>query len=386
MAEFEIPSFLLNCSADEIHAKMQKILPADIDISQGSHEWDMTYPTALALAEMCEYILPQVLMTVLPEWSYGSYADAHARARGITRRAATAATGEITLKGEPETTVPAGSLFSTESTSDTPSVDFATLNGVKIGASGTVTVAVECTETGTAGNVMAGMVIFNSSNITGITGVTNEEEITGGTEAESDESLKERIADHDLSQGEAYVGCPADYKRWAKEVAGVGDPVVIPAEDDSGLVQIVVTDTNGDAATESLCEQVYNHIMRPDQPEQRKAPVGANLSVIPPNTIEVGIQATLELKSGYSIEIVQTAFLTAVTAYLAQAMDEKEIKRTRIGTIISGLDGVNDYADLQIGIVTGGAVDYGTSNIPISRIELPHIAAENITFSAGTVE
>ena len=52
MAEFTKPSFLLNRSTNDNHAKMREIIPADIDMSEGGHAWNMTRPTALIAAEI----------------------------------------------------------------------------------------------------------------------------------------------------------------------------------------------------------------------------------------------------------------------------------------------------------------------------------------------
>ena len=62
MTDFQIPSFLQNHSTDENHEKMKAVLPADIDLSEGGHAWNMTRPAALIAAEICEFILPQVIL------------------------------------------------------------------------------------------------------------------------------------------------------------------------------------------------------------------------------------------------------------------------------------------------------------------------------------
>ena len=89
MAEFTLPAFLQKHSTDDIHEKMRAILPPDLDMSEGGHAWNMTRPTALVVAELCEFVLPEVIKLIFPEWSYGEFLDGHAKARGITRRPAT---------------------------------------------------------------------------------------------------------------------------------------------------------------------------------------------------------------------------------------------------------------------------------------------------------
>lgn len=382
MAEFITPDFLKNSSVDDLHQVMKGVLPADLDMSEGNHAWNLTRPTAIIASELREFILPEVIKLAFPEWSYGQFLDGHAKARSITRRAATAASGEITITGEANLTIPAGSLFSTASVNDEPSVDYKTMAEVKIPESGSVIAAVECTQTGTVGNTTENTVVLVASKLTGITAVTNEDPITGGTEEEGDESLINRIMEYDKSQGDNYVGSVADYKRWATSVPGVGEATIISAQDDSGLVTIILTDANGEAATEQLCNSVYNYIMRPDDHGERLAPVNALLSVVPPSTMAIIIKATVELDSDATVESVKAAFMQKLAAYLPLAMDEQEIKYTKIAAALSAAAGVNDFTDLQIGL-KGEA--YGTANIPITTTQLPEVSEEDIEITAGTV-
>lgn len=385
MSDYVTPDFLKNRSTEDNFKKITEILPQNIDLSAGNHAWNMTRPTALAMAEICEAILPRVLQQIIPGWSYGTYLDGHAKSRNMTRRPATAATGEITITGKAGLVIPTGSLFSTAAVNDHPSVDYATTVSATIPAEGSVTVPVTCVGTGSEGNTLANTIILVTSKISGITSVTNEEAITGGTEEETDESLRARIVEADQSQGNSYTGCPADYKRWATSVAGVGEATIISAQDDSGLVRIILTDANGDPATTNLCDAVYNYIMKPDEPDKRLAPIGANLAVNPPDTIEISIKATIELADNATIETVKAAYMAKLAAYLPVAFGDGEIKYTRVAAALASVEGANDYADLQVGIKNGDSVSYGTANISVSAAQLPTIAEGDLVLTAGTV-
>lgn len=385
MAEFNTPEFLQNRSVDDWYAKIKKTLPADLDLSQGGHGWNMTYPIAIVAAEICEFILPEVVKLILPEWSYGEFLIGHAKGRGMTPKAAVPATGSITITGVAETVIPAGSLFSTASVNDVPSMDYATTEEVTIPGTGSVTVDIECTQPGIVGNTTANTIVLVSSNLKGITSVTNENEVTGGTEEESEEDLIARISEYDKSQGETYTGSPADYKRWALSVPGVGDATPIPASDDSGLVTIILTDSNGNPATEELRNAVYNYIMSPDYPEERLAPCNAFLNVIAPATIEIGIRATVVLEVGATIESVSAAFLTSVALYLTEAIEDKEVKYSQIWAVLAGVKGISDFKDLEIGPKTASGTAYGTVNIPLSESQLPTVASEDLILTSGTV-
>lgn len=385
MADFAIPDFLLGHSTDEVHKRMKTILPADLDLSEGGHAWNFTRPTALVVAELCEFVLPEVIKLIFPEWSYGEFLDEHGKSRGITRRAASAATGTLTITGDAKTIIPARSLFSTAAVNDEPSVDYQTLEAVEIPSSGSVTVDIQCTQTGAVGNTGENTIVLVSSRITGITAVINEDAVTGGTEEESDASLIERIMDYDRSQSDSFVGSVADYKRWATSVVGVGSATIIPAQDDTGLVTIIITDANGDPATEQLCTAVYNYIMSPDDPETRRAPVNAFISVEPPATMAIGIRATVELKGDTTLEAVRDAYMAQLALYLPVALDEGEIKYTRVAAALAAVEGANDFSGLQIGLKSGSSVSYGTSNIAITSNQLPTIDPDDLVLVAGTV-
>lgn len=385
MAEFKTPVFLQNHSPEEVHALMKRVLPADIDMSAGSHAYNLTIATALAIAEVCEFVLPEVIKVMIPEYSYGEFLDAHARGKGMTRRSARAASGELTITGAPNTVIPVGSMFSTASVNDQPSVDYVTLEAAIIPASGSITVDVECAKAGIVGNTTENTIVLVSSRLTGVTAVTNEKPLTGGTEEESDESLIARIVEFNKSQGESYVGSASDYKRWAQSVDGVGSATVIPAQDTSGLVTIIITDANGDPATEQLCTSVYNYIMQPNNPEERLAPINANLSVTPPATLKISVKATVELDDDTTLEAVKTAYAAQLALYLPVALGEGEIKYSRVAAALAAVDGANDYSDLQIGLKVGGSVTYGTSNIAITSNQLPTVDAEDLVLTSGAV-
>ena len=386
MAEFKTPSFLENYTADDVYASMRAMLPDDIDSSEGSHTWNLLMPTAMVAAELCEYVLPQVIQLIFPAWSYGEYLDAHAQVRGMTRKAATPASGEITITGAEGTVIPAGSMFSTASlNTDDPSISYVTTAEATIPSTGSVTVDIVCTEAGSQGNATADSIIFLSSSVVGITGVTNDEPVTGGTDEETDEALIARIVEYDQTQSDSYVGNIADYKRWAMSVAGVGNASIIPAQDTSGTVTIVITDANGDPASEDLCTSVYNYIMRPNDPISRLAPINALVDVVSPTTVDIGVKATVEIAGDAVLSDIAAAFQIQLNAYMTEAMTEQEVKITKISAILSSISGVNDFSDLQIGKGSGGSITYGTSNIPIAATELPTVTADDIDLTEGTV-
>lgn len=380
MADFPIPSFLQNQSPEEIYERMMAQLPDNIDKSHGSHTWNHTFPTAYEAAYMAQFVVVEAIKLIFPKYAQ-DYADImmdHAEMRSLERKAATYATGEITITGTEGTEIPVGTAFATASIDGEPSIEFVTEEAATIGASGSVNVPVIAVEAGPSSNVPAGSIILKANKISGITDVTNAEDMTGGTEEESIEDLQTRIMDYDASQGVSYVGSDADYRRWALEVDGTGSALVIAPEDDTGLITIVLTDANGDPANEALREAVYNHIMRPDAPIERLAPVnGGNIQIVAPETIDIAISVTLETDGMTSLSVIKDNILDALKLYMVEATADQEVRYTKIGSIISKAAGVEDYKDLLL--------NGGTANISITNQQLPAIDEENLTVTAGTV-
>lgn len=373
----ELPEFLQNKSTDEIHTQMLDSMPGDIDKSQGQHPYNYTRPTAMIASELCQQTLPEIIKLIFPMYAYGEWLDYHAQMRGISRRPATASSGTLQLTVTKNTNIPEGSQFSTASMDGQPSVVFETTQGKFNLPEGTTEVPVKCTQTGTVGNVIAGTVIFKLSQLSGVIAVTNQEAITGGTEEEDDDSLRARIVSLDQSQSVSYVGSVADYKRWSLEVPGVGGVTVIPAQDDSGLVTLVITDSNGDPANEEICQNVYDHIMSPADPELRLTAPNVKLSVIPPTITELSISATVEVGTGSSLEAIKSVFIQAVQAYLDTARSDGEVRYTQIGKILAGIPGVYDYDALTL--------NSGATNISITNTQLPQVTSDSVLLTQGVV-
>ena len=379
MAEFVTPSFLENQSVDAIHERMMENLPDDIDTSEGGHPWNLTYPHAYEKAYLVEYLLTESIKLIFPQFSedYAQIMEYHAEMRGLTRKPAEYAIGEITIKGPAGTKVPADSMFSTVGINDEPSIDFVTTKNSVIGEDGVVIIPIRAVQEGTTGNVPAGTIVLNSSDIDDITEVYNENATGGGVEIETIEALQQRIMELDASLDVSYGGTIADYKRWALSVNGTGSAVVVPPEDDTGVITIILTDSAGKPATDELCQEVYNYIMQPDNPDERLAPINDKLRVVAPSSLHMTITATVELIEGYTLDQAVSLFVEAMQSYIIEAADSGEIKYSKVGSTLSRVAAINDYKDL---VINGG-----TTNISITASEVPSIDASMVTFTEGTV-
>ena len=71
MAEFEIPDFLQGQSPEEIYSDMTEQMPSDIDISEGSHPYNYTFPTAYIVSRLVQFRLIEAIKMITPQFCQG---------------------------------------------------------------------------------------------------------------------------------------------------------------------------------------------------------------------------------------------------------------------------------------------------------------------------
>ncbi|MCU7380526.1 baseplate J/gp47 family protein [Clostridiales Family XIII bacterium ASD5510] len=373
--EFITPAFLEEETADDILDRMLEKLPDDIDVSEGSHPYNLLAPVAYEKERMAQFVLLEAIKLIFPKYcdGYDEVADEHAAVNNMTRKAAFYATGTLKAIGEPGTEIKKGSIFSTEAVDETAAIEFESKEDAVIREDGTASFVIQAVEAGSSGNVAAGTIILQDDPV--VNEVINEIPTAGGIDEESTASLIARIVEKEMNQDASFIGCDADYKRWAESVNGTGTASVIPAQTDEGIVTIVLTDSTGQPASEALCQAVYDYIMSPDNPLNRLAPITGKieLRVVPPTIVQLIITATIELSAGTTLETVKENFVKNLEPYLDQVHEDMEVRYTKIASVLSNTGGVHDYKELQI--------NGNTTNIPIRENEFPSVSAETITFT-----
>lgn len=366
---FVPPAWLEDQDAETIHARMMQNLPDDIDDTEGGFPWDFTKPTALEKAELLEFHMMETTKIMHYMFSYGIYLDYHARAVGITRKEASRASGTLQITGSPGTIIPNGFLFAVPASGDTAAITFYTTEEATISLDGVADVPILASETGTIGNVAADtIIIMVSPSISGIEKITNTESTSGGAAEEDDESLRSRIGEICEASDASFVGCDNDYIRWAKEINGVGDVIVIPEWNGPGTVKVVVMDANGTPANPKIITDVENHIVAPQNRRARLAPIGATVTITAPTTVDVNVACDLTIAPGESYTAIVANIGESLKDYFETAQKEGVIKRNRIGSIIIGTDGVADYANLTL--------NGGTDNISLALDEYPKLIGQ----------
>lgn len=384
------PQHLQNQSVEEIHRRMMNMLPDDIDKSELQIPWDYTRPSAIEKAEYVEFELNETIKIMFVLWAYEEWLDLHAQREGITRRMANPASGKLLIKAKPGLSIEKGFLFST-SANLTPGVIFeATETVICAGIpddKGQVTaiISVRALHGGISGNVPPDTVILMVKPDSDIFYVTNPEAMTGGTLEESDDELRERVLEA-IRYGQSWTGCDADYVRWAREVPGVGQAITDAEWDDpnmpekfhwidsngirrcAGAVRLFIMDANGAPANQQILDAVYNYIIRPDDRMERKAPIGATLTVAAFSPLYVDISATVTLNDGEKPDAVVERFKANLIKYWLAAASENDIRDVQsgmaqnyikyvfVGSTLAETMGVANY-DHNTLLVNGGTAD-----------------------------
>lgn len=201
---------------------------------------------------------------------------------GISRKAAAAAVGEVTLTGTSGTVVSLGTVLVRADGAEYETAAEVTL------AAGTATAAVTALLAGQDGNAAAASTLTIATPIAGVnsTATVTAGAITGGADIETDDSLRDRFLAR-LRQP-PHGGASFDYITWALEVAGVTRAWVYPAELGPGTVTLrFVRDADASPipdAAEVAAVQNYIDALRP---------VTAQLTVVAP--VAVPLNFTIEL-------------------------------------------------------------------------------------------
>lgn len=361
--EFVLPDFLQGNDPEEIQERMMNNLPAGIDNMPGGFPYDFTMPTALEKSELIQFHLVRAIMLMFPEWAWGQYLDLHGKQVGMHRKEAGKASGSVMIEGVVGTIIPNGFLVCTTATDSLPAIEFSADEEYVIPVSGIVEIQVTAVHPGIQSNVNANSIILMSQPIKGVSKIYNQENITGGTEVEGDEDLRQRINEINRSREISFVGNDSDYIRWAKEVTGVGNVIIVPEWDGPGTVKVVLTDINGQPANESIRDAVYEHIVSPLNRLQRLAPIGATVTVAAPELKTIYYSVKVVLEPGYELEWVKETFLKNLQKFYEISKEEHMIRYNHAVSFLVHTEGILDFSDLKI--------NGGTTNIPLATYEYP---------------
>lgn len=354
----------IEATPESLKAEMASRLAAkglDVDMREGSYTDQLYSEAAYQIYKGLSYH-QTLLAAAVPSAESGVYLDRFGDMYGLTRTPATTAHVTLTFAGVDGTTIPAG----TEAVS-TSGLRFTTEWEAVI-SGGTASVSAVAAEPGADYNVPADTVTRLSISVGGVNTVTNQSAGEGGADAESDASFYERL--HTFLSEPVASGNVNHYKQWARSVSGVGNAAVIPLWNGNGTVKVVVASEDNAPVDGTIVTAVSQFI-------ESVRPIGADVTVVSAQALEITIAATCSLEGGVLASAVQAEMEERVAQmFLEMEMGAQEpVRYNRIMVQLLSCDGVVDCTSLT--------VNGGTVNIPVTVEQVPALGTVTITPASG---
>jgi uncharacterized phage protein gp47/JayE len=327
------------------------------DTREGSHWYTAVLGAVREIARLYDLAGTEVPMSAFILWAWGTYLDDLAGAYDIDRLAATSAVGAVTFTGPAGTKISLNTTVSTVPTGpDDATPDFAVTQAGVIADAGTGTgeldLSVQATEPGAAGDVAALAITAPSTPLPAGVTLVNAAPTGGGSDPESDESLRLRVLQAIAGQGGANV---AAYVKWASAWPGVGRVKVVPTPTGPNSVLVLIDD----AAGQPLPGTVVAGLQQALDPFPGKgsglAPVGAQVDVETSIPLAVAVTVgTISYEAGYSADgagntiAVKDDIATAVAAYLQTVRPGSEAVVAHVAGIVATWPGVHDATDVEL--------------------------------------
>lgn len=268
-----------------------------------------------------DYIAKQLFF----DTAEGEYLDRWGSVFGIYRKQATKATGSVAFSfSDGEVDIPVGTIVQSED-----GVQYETTTSPSSGVA-----EVRAIEAGAAGDLEEGDELSLVSPIAGVLSEAVCHGISGGTDEESDDDLRERLFER--ARETPCGGAAQDYVGWAKSIAGVTRAWVYPMEDGDGTVvlRFVCDEEDSIIPSAEMVARVQSYI-------DEVRPVTARVRVSAPVTQAVNIR----LSSVYpDTSAVKEAIRSALKdLFLKEAVPGGAIYVSHIRAAISAAAGEVDH-------------------------------------------
>lgn len=305
------------------------------------------YARASSLAAVAEGIYAHqkwIIKQYFPDTADTDYLEKHAGLRGIRRRNATYASGlGAKVQGNNGVVIPVGEQITTKDGRFYEVIEAGTIHN------GSAQLKVRSLATGANQNISTDVIASFMSAPAGVQSDCILVNITGGTDAESDASLLDRLLEH-IRRPPA-GGNKYDYKNWALSVDGVDAAFVYPLRRGLGTVDIAITSNNDMPSDETVnrCQAFIDEVR----------PVTAKEAcVVKPNVTQIDF--TIEVKLvGVSLEDIRPEIQRALRDYFNTVIPADNFVVSQCEAVVSDLIGVVDRrfisptANRQANISTG---------------------------------
>lgn len=360
-------NFSENNGFEDILQRMLDKIPDTLDKRQGSIIYDALAPAAAELAQA------YISLDVYADQTYlisavGENLDNKAYDYGISRHNATPAKRIGLFKNveNQDMEIEIGSRWSIPV--ENGGYNYEVTEQITIGK-----YVLTCETIGTAGNEYIGT-LLPLEDINDLGDAKLDEIYIAGEDAESDDSLRERIIEKLNST--TFGGNIADYKQFVKSIDGIGNCLVIPVWNGAGTVKLLIVTTNYEIPTDAKINEVQT-LVDPTQNAGKgygKAPIGHIVTVTAPTRYELNIAFTITLDDGYTIAGTQQNIQNAINDYIQQVQknwfteNSVTVYISRVLAAILSVEGVIDAKNLTINTDTADITiipNDTTNNYPV---------------------
>ena len=323
----------------------------DIDKREGSFTSNMVSPLSEELAKA--YInMSDILSLGFIDDTFDTYLDKRVSEFGVYRKAGAKAIGEIKVEGSEGAIITNGTLVKAND------LYFTVLNDIELPNDNIL--YVEANEVGYKYNLLANTEFELVEKNDKVTKLVNEANFSKGVDIESDEELRKRFVK--VVNNPSTSGNKAHYEEWALEVDGVGRAIVYPLWNGNGTVKVMIIGNDNKPVNEDIINNCKLHI-------EENMPIGCKLTIATPSLLNVAINASVEVKVGYTLEDIKTDFEASLNDYLKEITTE--LTYSKVYGLLANHVGVEDISMLKL--------NNSSNNISISEDKIINISEINFS-------
>lgn len=287
---------------------------------------------AAAQIQALEIQADWVLDQSFPQTAEGIYLDRHADMRGLTRLAASKAVGVLRFYVESapasELRVPVGTVCMSADGTRFQTTAEAVLTPDALYADAPA----EALEGGASGNVVAGAVHILTACPVAVTGCSNPTAFSSGSDAEDDETLRERIL---ASYRRLPNGANAAwYETTAMSHTGVAAAKAVGRARGIGTVDVYIAAENG-TPEETLLEAV-----RADLAAKREIAVDVQVKAPTETTVDVAVELDV---GGGDFDTVKAQAQQMLLGFFTGRLLGLPVRLAELGDQLYHLEGVENY-------------------------------------------
>lgn len=280
-----------------------------------------------------------ILRQMFPTTATGEYLDTHAAQRGLSRKHGTKAVGKVRFyaasEEHEEILIPAGTEVCT---ADDSMLRFVTDSDTVLPRNTrTINIDMTAAQIGSAYNVRVNSISLLVTPVLGIISVLNSDVFSGGTDDESDELLRERIAEsyRNISNG----ANAAYYRSVALSVDGVYSASAVGCARGIGTVDVYACDRGRALSAEKL-QEIQTLL-------DEKREVNVDVRACHPTAYSINLYILLKVKEGYDYSTVSDRVKNAVKDYINDLGIGKDLWLYDVGDVIYHIEGVKGYRFME---------------------------------------